>query len=68
MKKHILLENAFRYNEPSVVLPPSGCSFDSQRGYWIKNKTGEAMMLSDDNCNLQTKKCDRETGEDQKGE
>lgn len=30
--------------------------------------TGEIMMLSKDSYHLQTKKEDRETGEDQKGE
>jgi hypothetical protein len=68
MGKHVLLEKAFRYEEPIAVLPPTDCFYDMRRGYWVYNATGEAMMLSKDPRPLQTKKCDRETGEDQKGE
>lgn len=68
MKEHILLEKAHRYSEPSVVPVPNDCVFLEQRGYWIKCSTNEVMMLSSDPRLPQSKKCDRETGEDQKGE
>jgi hypothetical protein len=68
MKEHFLLEKAFRYREPTVDPIPEGCTFQHRRGYWTKNDTGEVMMLSSDPRRPQTKKEDRETGEDQKGE
>lgn len=68
MKSHVLLENAYRYPNPKVDPIPENCTYNKVRGYWIKNGTAEAMMLSDDSNCSQTKKCDIETGEDQKGE
>ncbi|MEA4898653.1 MAG: hypothetical protein VB115_10455 [Christensenellaceae bacterium] len=68
MKKHILLEKAFSYPEPQGSLAPEGCTFSEQSGYWVKATTGEPMMRSNDPKRPQTKKADRETGEDQKGE
>ncbi len=68
MNKHILLEKAHCYTEPVVVPEPKGCTFQEECGYWTKNNTGEVMMLSKDHFLVQSKKCDRETGEDQKGE
>lgn len=68
MREHILLEKAFRYNEPSELTMPKWFVFDEKRGYWIDSKTNEVMMLMKERPILQTKKCDRETGEDQKGE
>ena len=67
MKEHILLENAFRYSVPVSDPIPQGCTFQEKEGYWTKNSTGEIFMLSDDSGPI-SKKCDRETGEDQKGE
>ena len=68
MKEHILLEKAYRYTVPPAVLVPEDCIFQEKRGYWTKCSTNEIMMLSSDRPLLQTKKCDRETGEDQKSE
>ena len=68
MKKHILLEKAFRYPVPIVEPIPQNCTFQEKQGYWTTNSTGEIMMLSNDPGLPVTKKCDRETGEDQKGE
>ncbi|MFV0399617.1 MAG: hypothetical protein ACK5LX_03235 [Oscillospiraceae bacterium] len=68
MKQHILLEKAHCYPNPTETPMPEGCTFAEQNGYWTNNSTGEIMMLSDDPHRPQTKKCDRETGEDQKGE
>ncbi len=68
MKEHILVEKAFRYSEPTVEPVPINCTYQMKKGYWINNSTGEVMMLSSDQQRPQSKKCDRETGEDQKGE
>jgi hypothetical protein len=68
MKQHVLLDKAFRYDKPEEVKKPLNCTYNAERGFWIKNDNGEIMMLSDDSRPLQSKKCDRETGEDQKGE
>lgn len=68
MKEHILLNKAFRYPVPIAEPIPKDCTFQEKQGYWTKNSTGEIMMLSKDPCGPVTKKCDRETGEDQKGE
>ncbi len=67
MKKHILLEKAFKYTEPIHTPTPEGYSFNTSKGYWVDND-GSAMMMSNAMNLPQTKKCDRETGEDQKGE
>ncbi len=68
MKEHILLEKAYRYPEPTETPCPIGYSFQEIRGYWTSNISGEVMMLGNDPRRPQSKKCDRETGEDQKGE
>lgn len=68
MKEHILLEKTFRYPESKVDPMPQNCTYNTKKGYWIKNDTAEALMLSDDPRRPQSKKCDIETGEDQKGE
>lgn len=68
MKQHILLEKAHRYSMPMTTPLPENCTFNEQSGYWVDNNTGEIMMLSEDPKRPQTKKFDRETGEDQKGE
>ena len=68
MKKHILIDNAFRYTEPLETPRPQNCTYDGKRGYWVDNLSGQAMMQSNNATRPQSKKCDRETGEDQKGE
>lgn len=68
MKRHILLEKAFCYPDPIEIAMPEHCTFEENSGYWIDNFSGEIMMLSTNPQHLQTKKFDRETGEDQKGQ
>ena len=69
MKKHILLEKAFIYNEPlEKNLSPQDCTYNELKGYWVTNENSEVMMLSENAKIPQTKKEDVETGEDQKGE
>lgn len=68
MREHILLEKAFRYTEPLGIQIPPEYIFNEERGYWVNRKTNEIMMQMKDRPIPQSKKCDRETGEDQKGE
>lgn len=68
MKQHILLEKAYCYPDPIEAAIPKDCTFSENSGYWIDNLTGEIMMLSSKSRHLQSKKYDRETGEDQKGQ
>lgn len=67
-KKHILIEQAYKYNQPKLEKMNSICDYAIEKGYWIIRKTHEAMMTSDIGIKPMTKKEDRETGEDQKGE
>ncbi len=68
MKEHIILEKAKRYNTSDENVTPSGCTYQSQEGFWVDDTTGEAMMKSNNSQKPTSKKCDIETGEDQKGE
>lgn len=68
MKKHILLEKAKRYEVPKDIKQPSNYMFDNQKGYWFNSVSNTKLMESDDKRREQSKKCDIETGEDQKGE
>ena len=67
MEQHILLEKARIYKNPGTVATPEGYTFNEEKGYWI-DKDGFAMLNNPDSDYGQTKKCDIETGEDQKGE
>ena len=68
MKQHILLDKAVCYPDPIEIAMPKNHTFIESSGYWIDNYTGEIIMLSTNPQHLQTKKYDRETGEDQKGQ
>ncbi len=68
MNQHILIDKAKRYEVPINEQTPEDYSYSIQKGYWADNTTGRPMMLSDDPKRPQTKKCDIETGEDQKRE
>ena len=68
MKDHILIEKAYTYPDPITIPLPENYTFNEERGYWVHNNTNEIMMLSDDPLIPHSKKSDRETGEDQKGE
>lgn len=68
MKEHIILEKAKRYNTSNQNIVPSGCTYKSQEGFWVENISNKAMMKSDKSQKPTSKKCDIETGEDQKGE
>ena len=68
MKQHILLDKAYTYENTPRNLTPEGCSYDRVCGLWRVDNTGDIMMISDFAQRPETKKCDIETGEDQKGE
>lgn len=64
---HIILERAKRYDIQTSGLTPCGASYDKSRGYWIRDGAGDAYVAAEGAPSV-SKKCDRETGEDQKGE
>lgn len=66
--KHILLQHSKRYTDPKTIDIPNEFTFDSDKGYWIKKNDGYPMMQGYNSPILISKKWDRETGEDQKGE
>ena len=66
-KKHILLEKANSYKIPSKLENVEGYYFNDAKGYW-EDSNGGAMINNPKADAGQTKKCDIETGEDQKGE
>ena len=68
MKEHILLDKAYVYENIPEELTPEGCFYDRYSGLWRISSTGEVMMIGDYAQRPETKKCDVETGEDQKGE
>ena len=65
---HFILENARRYNDPGDDIVPVGVSYDSRFGYWTDTINLKPMIRSMCLKGMMTKKEDRETGEDQKGE
>lgn len=67
-KRHVLIEQAHKYLEPEFKTMDEYCEYVIEKGYWIMKKTHEALMLSESAIRPMTKKEDRETGEDQKGE
>ena len=68
MKNHIILEKAKKYNILNQELTPSGCTYKAKEGFWVDNSSNIVMMKSDKPQKPTSKKCDIETGEDQKGE
>lgn len=67
MKSHILLEKAFVYPLPQCPPDMQGLFFDSKKGFWI-NEEGMPAVSIEAFAGPRSKKCDIETGEDQKGE
>ncbi len=67
MPTHPLITYATRRPYKETVDLPDGSAYDLVNGYWIYN--GEPIVNNDQFAEQQvTKKCDQETGEDQKGE
>ena len=65
MPDHVLLTYATRRPYSSVPSLPDGVRYDVTRGYWIH---ADGPLVHGDKNPQITKKCDQETGEDQKGE
>ena len=68
MAQHILIEHAYKYPVSSDNRRPDGFTFNQAKGYWILDSTGQAFMESKIVNLPNSKKWDRETGEDHKGE
>lgn len=69
MNEHILLSKAYIYPIEAIKPELAGCTFDQKKGYWIVNATGQPYVLDKSMSSPpKSKKCDIETGEDQKGE
>jgi len=68
MREHVLLDKAYEYENVPKELRPNNCYYDRADGLWRVKGTKSIMMVSDYAQKPQSKKCDIETGEDQKGE
>lgn len=68
MKKHILLEKAYEYEKQKNSNNMNGCNYNNVKGYWEFNDTKKPVVYDSSFIKPRTKKADRETGEDQKGE
>lgn len=66
--EHILLTLATRRPFRSVPRLPHDAGYDPPRGYWVKDAKPLVTMEEFVSGESNTKKCDQETGEDQKGE
>ena len=66
---HFILDHSKRYDEPATesLTPPNG-RYNSSNGYWEDIHNGKALIGSSAFDHVNSKKWDRETGEDQKGE
>ena len=65
---HLLLEKAYIYPLPKTLANLEGCYYDKKKGYWIMEESKSPLILDPKGPKPKTKKCDVETGEDQKGE
>ena len=68
MAQHVLLKHATRRPYRDTPKLPEGATYDPMLGFWMLN--GEPLVRSTQfgGGRSVTKKCDHETGEDQKGE
>lgn len=67
MSQHILIELAKRKPYSTSPEMPKDAVFDSAKGYWLSGSNPLVSPGSKYGA-LVSKKCDQETGEDQKGE
>ena len=63
---HVLLRNATRKPYREVPELPKGSIYDDQAGVW-QFADGRTVVKDGAFAQKETKKCDQETGEDQKG-
>jgi len=70
MAKHVLVRRAYVYPERRQPKAPEGCRYKEEVGAWFIGDTNEALVASKkpNKPRPTTKKCDVETGEDNKGE
>lgn len=68
MKKHILLEKATRRPYSENIKLPKNAKYNHKEGFWLIDDLPltKSEIYEDDKPG--TKKCDLETGEDQKGQ
>lgn len=67
MAQHALLTHATRRPYSAVPNLPEGAFYDPAKGYWILRES-PLVQSPEFLANRTSKKCDQETGEDQKGE
>lgn len=67
MSQHILIKHAKRKPYSTSPEMPKEAVFDTAKGYWM-SMNGPLVSRGSKYGALVTKKCDQETGEDQKGE
>ena len=66
---HFIIKNAKKYDEPTEErFAPGNGFYDCIAGYWKDNDCRDILVGTDVLNRMNSKKCDRETGEDQKGE
>lgn len=68
MSYHLLIKKAYKYPLPKQVPNMDGYYYDHEKGYWISKTNNLPVILDKNFIKPRTKKEDRETGEDQKGE
>ena len=68
MAEHVLMTYATRRPYRSVPVLPDHAQYDPARGYWLQDGTPLVTVDEFLEGGRGTKKCDQETGEDQKGE
>ncbi|MCC8199663.1 MAG: hypothetical protein LIP06_14150 [Tannerellaceae bacterium] len=67
--KHILLQKIFKYKKRETLSIPAGYEFDSFLGAWVSVHDKSLLLVNGtDFIGQGSKKCDIETGEDQKGQ
>ena len=68
MAEHVLMTYATRRPYRATPAMSDGARYDPVRGYWLKND--KPLVVAEEFAvgGPVTKKCDQETGEDQKGE
>jgi hypothetical protein len=67
MSEHVLIQHAKRKPFSNIPDMPEGSLFDHRKGYWVMDGDKLVTLGSQYGATM-TKKCDQETGEDQKGE
>lgn len=66
MAEHILMKRATRRPYSEIREVEHGIRYDAERGYWVTDHAPLVTTQEFRNGAHSTKKCDQETGEDQK--